>query len=689
MKKKVSLTNNGIESSGLTKDYMDGVVELIWNGFDATAKKIQINFSSNEIDTIYSLQIIDDGKGIDFATLDKTFGNFNDSIKKHTYQKTSSALRGHKGKGRFSFASFSGVSEWHTIYKDEKEKALLEYDIRIRKNTKHLYNAENKKISKETKTGTTVTLTDLFEVTGYSFNCDEFKSHLAREFGWFLLLNKERHFSISINGQYIDYSGLIAETEVIPLIIKDRDGKENIFKITFVRWAEKIGDKFYFYYLNSSQIEVFKELTSYNNNAISFYHSVYVESNYFDSFSPSDQEHSLSLFEETKNDGVFKALVNHLYNIVKEKQKLFLYGGAAEQLIDTYEKSGVIPKFKANKYEQARKKDLISVVKGIYCIEPKIFQGLNKEQQKVSVALINLLLDTDERENITEIVGQVVIMSQDERKQLAELLKKTTISKISKTINLIESRFKIIELLKMLVFSLEKFTTERDHLQKAIEENYWLFGEQYHIVSANEGFNVLLNKYLEVIEGLEIADAKKGGKKKVKSDESNRRPDVFVCRKHSVPDIRDDQYYMDENLIVELKKPVIEIGKEQLRQIEDYLEVIINEPQFNSQKRTWKFFIVGKSVDEYVKNQYEAEKVKGKRFLVKSVQNYEIYAYSWDDIFKMFELRHQFLVDNLEFDKSVIRKELFDKGVDLFNEDNTPESVLKQIIELNQEGNLN
>ena len=146
---------------------------------------------------------------------------------------------------------------------------------------------------------------------------------------------------------------------------------------------------------------------------------------------------------------------------------------------------------------------------------------------------------------------------------------------------------------------------------------------------------------------------------------------------------------MEENLIVELKKPAIEIGKEQLRQIEDYLEIIRSEPQFNSQKRFWKFFIVGKSVDDYVRSQYESEKVKGKRFLVKGVQNYEIYAYSWDDIFTMFELRHQFLVDNLEFDKSVIRRELIDKGIDLFNGHNAPENVLKKIIELNQEGKLN
>ncbi len=193
---------------------------------------------------------------------------------------------------------------------------------------------------------------------------------------------------------------------------------------------------------------------------------------------------------------------------------------------------------------------------------------------------------------------------------------------------------------------------------------------------------------MELIEQLEKDDLRKGGKKKVNSTESNRRPDVFVCRKHSIPDIQDDEYLMEENLIVELKKPTIEIGKVQLRQIEDYLDIIRNEPQFNSQKRFWKFFIVGKRVDNYVRDQYESEKVKGKRFLVKGIQNFEIYALTWDDIFKLFDLRHKFLVDNLDFDKQVIRKELLAKGIHLYDKEAAPEIVLQKIIELNSEGQL-
>jgi Histidine kinase-, DNA gyrase B-, and HSP90-like ATPase len=685
MKNKVSVSNNGIESSGIIRDYMDAIAELIWNGFDAEAKNIKIDFSANEIDTINEIKIIDDGKGIDFSTLDETFGNFNDSIKKNTYQKTSSSIRGHKGKGRFSFAAFSGLAKWHTIYEDKNENKKLEYDISISKNSKDIYDAENTKISKATSTGTTLILKDLFEVTGYSFTSDSFVNHLAKEFGWFLLLNKEQSFSIKINNNEVEYENLIAESEVRPLTIKSADGINQDFKITFIRWNENIGDKFYFYYLNSSQIELFKELTSYNNNAIGFYHSVYIESKYFDNFVPSDKVENNNLFEDSKNSGVFKTLKTHLHSLVREKEKIFLHDGAAQNLIDTYEKNGVIPKFGKNKYEQARKKDLIDVVKGIYCIEPKVFQGLNKEQQKVSVGLINLLLDTDERESITEIIGQIVKLTTDERLQLAEILKKTTVSKISKTINLIENRYKIIELLKILVFDLQKFTNERDHIQKVIQENYWLFGEQYHLASANEGFDVLLSRYTEF---LSKSDGKSTDKKKSNSDDSNRRPDIFVCRKHTIPDSRDNETMMEENLIVELKRPTVTIGTKELRQVEDYLEIIRNDPAFNSDKRCWKFFVVSNKVDEYVKGQYESEKNKGKKFLVKALFNFEIYAFTWDDVFMLFDLRHKFLVDNLEFDKKIIIAELLEKKIDIFGHQ-ASEIISKSIIDISRKENLN
>lgn len=678
MEKKASVNNTGIESAGLTTDYMQAIAEYIWNGFDAGATAVDITFKSNALDYIDSLSIIDNGSGIDLSTIDETFGNFMDSIKKNTYQKSSSAIKGNKGKGRFSFVAFSGQASWSTRFIDKETSKILEYTIVIERNNKDKFNWDNKIVSKESSTGTKVTFSELSDVTGYSFSNPEFLNFLGQEFGWFLFLNKDKGYKICINNMPLSYDNLIAESEIYDLPIKFRED-ESTFKITFIRWNKKIGDKFYFYFLDSKQNEVTKELTSFNNNAIGFNHSVYIESQFFNAFSPNDKEESLALFDSTsKSSPVFKSLLDALHKIIRNKQKEFINGTAAEELIETYEKTGVIPKFKNNKYDQARRSDLIDVVKGIYCLEPRIFQGLNKEQQKINVGLINILLDTDERNTIIDLIGEIVNLTADERENLLNILKKTTIAKIAKTINLIESRFKVIELLKALVFDLKKFTSEIKHLQKVIEENFWLFGEQYHLVSANESFTVLYSKYLDFINSIENNSKTKS--KKTKELKSNRRPDIFLCKKHSIQDISDHQYLMEENVIVELKRPTVPIGKDQIRQVEDYLEIIRTDNAFNSQKRCWKFLVIGNQIDDFVLGQYESQKEKGKKFLVKGVHNYEIYALTWDDVFTVFDLRHKFLVDNLEFDKEVIKKELIEKGINLYG-DSQPEVIALEAIQ--------
>jgi hypothetical protein len=206
-----------------------------------------------------------------------------------------------------------------------------------------------------------------------------------------------------------------------------------------------------------------------------------------------------------------------------------------------------------------------------------------------------------------------------------------------------------------------------------------LFGEQYHLVSANEGFDKMLEKYVSL-----LSKGSKTGRKKtgIESADKNRRPDIFLSRRQLVPDPLDSELEMEENIIVELKRPTVNVSKTELRQIEDYLDIIINEDQFNSQKRFWKFYVVSNKIDESVKLEYEAWKDKGKRWLVKSVSNYEIYALSWDDVFVNFNLRHKYLIDKLEFDKKAIQEELQEKGITLDRDGS--DLITTKVIELGE-----
>jgi hypothetical protein len=430
------------------------------------------------------------------------------------------------------------------------------------------------------------------------------------------------------------------------------------FNINFIRWSCKIGEKYYYHFLNSENKEIGRKHTSFNNKAIDFHHSVYVVSDYFKSFKFTKEDIGvLELDGKNQTDHTFKSLISILNKYLFEKEKSFIKDQQASKLIENYYANGIFPKYKQNSYEIQRKNDLESVVKEIYCVQPKIFQGLKKDQSKTLIGFLNLLLDTDEREKILEIIEGIIQLSDEERNELTKTLRKTTFSKIIKTVKLLESRFEVVQILKTLVFDLEKYTKERGHLQELVQDNYWLFGEQYHLVSADKNFEIALNNYLHYIEtGAKIDPAKMDVKEKIK------RPDIFICRFMDVNDKSNPEYFIKENIIIELKRPSVVIGKTQYSQIEDYMRIIINEPRFNSKLREWKFYIIGKSVDDFITDKYDSQKNKGKKFLVESVKNYDIYAMTWDDIFRCFEVKHMNILNNLDF-KDNILDEFKRKGI--------------------------
>ena len=156
---------------------------------------------------------------------------------------------------------------------------------------------------------------------------------------------------------------------------------------------------------------------------------------------------------------------------------------------------------------------------------------------------------------------------------------------------------------------------------------------------------------------------------------------VYYNIQAALESLKDKDSYgiqIEENIVVELKAPNITLSKKVLRQVEDYMDFIRSKPQFNSQYRRWKFIAIAKKVDDDIKNRYETFKDKGKPGLVNITNNYEIYALTWDDVFKMFDLRHSFMLDKLKYDRDEIAKEINDS----FSEGNrdTANALAKKAI---------
>jgi hypothetical protein len=409
-KQTSKITSKSIEQSGLPNDYKKAIAEYIWNSFDARASIVHLNFEANSLSRLESFSISDNGVGINVETIDDTFGNFLDSNKRDPFNNQY-FQKGRKGKGRYAFSTFSNSCSWLTTFEGSDGK-LLTYNITINKADLQNFSIDDRIVSKNTNSGTVVTFYDFFNLSAKSLSVKEFIIFLSSEFGWFLFLNRAKGYKILINGVDLVYDEIVGDSEELVHEIG-----EDSFKIVFIRWTHKISEKYFFYFLSQNQKEAAKRHTSFNNNAIEFHHSVYIESPFFDNYCETiDDNLVLDFSESNQTHPSYKSLLKALEILVATKEKHYVRDVQADKLIQDYKDKGVFPE------EKTKSNDLEVTVKEIYCAEPRIFPTSNVQQSKMLVGLLNLLLSGGYGVNILEVLETVVDLNDEDRESLNGVL---------------------------------------------------------------------------------------------------------------------------------------------------------------------------------------------------------------------------------------------------------------------------
>jgi len=667
---QLSVKNQSVETSGITNDYKEAIFEYIWNGFEANAQNINVDYKLNAAFGIEELVIKDDGDGIIYDDISETFGAFMASWKNLMSLKIKAKLN--KGKGRFSFVAFAEGAEWYTVYKSEKGN--MEYSIEISNDNKEEVKISPPVKTEKKQTGTEVRFKDISVLTADNMSFDALEQAFLKEFAWFLYLYKSRGISISINGRKIEYDDYI-QTEYSKNVLVTID--EYRFDVNLIVWNEIIKEKFCCYYFDSSNVCKDRDTTSFNRNTIGFSHSVYVKSDFFDNWevlSTDLEDEQINFLVSEENKKVHKGLKQRIQEIISKQISAYLSEKAESAVEDMIKNRKTFPEFSEDSYDQLRLKDLKRVTKEIYKLEPQIFYKLKPIQEKSLLGFLNLLLSSEEREHVLDIIGQVVKLSSEQRKNFSRMLKKTSLENVIDTIKYIEGRYSVIERLKTLVYELTQFTNERDHIQKIVERHFWLFGEQYNLVSSDQRMQKVLEQYTHILYGKRDNEAKL-----VPDKENNRRMDIFLCSMRTTQN--SVETVIDENIIVELKSPKTKLDKIVLRQIEDYMDYVMKQPEFNSELRKWKFISVCIEVDDHVKSQRKAFEDKGKPGLVKQIDNFELYAHTWDDVFTSFEQRHRPIIEKLQFDRKKLAEELLE-GVDNIEGREKADTITKALVSM-------
>ena len=641
-RKNVQITSDGIKNSLKKYTPLKSICEYIWNGFDAKATEVHIETEENNLGNIVCIKVTDNGYGIERSLLDDKFKPFFQSEKIYNPDAKLSGVHGKNGVGRLTFFTFASSASWTTVYCEEDKN--FEYTISIDSNELNHYEP-NLPTAVEKNTGTTV---EFINVDSEELTASSIKEQLCKEFCWYLELNEEKNYKIIFNGETLNYSELILEKESIEIV---EEGIKPPYKVKFICWCNKLNEYSKYYYIDSNGNEKYKENTTYNNKGDSFYHSVYIKSTLFDTFDFKSNGETEQLDVEgniiyTKRSDKFQEMMSEVNQILFDKRRPFLKNHVSE-VVESLEIASAFPNFDENDpLLNFRKNQVEDVISCLYIAQPKLFSSsMNKEQRKTFIRLLDLIMESGEVKSLFKILEEILDMDSNDRKELAEILNYARLSNITKTINILKDRYKAVEELKLLVFNKELKANEVAHVQKMIESHYWLFGEQYNLVTAAEpNFEEALRRYMFHLHK-EYEDIS------IEHPDKLKQMDIFAVRQ----DIGSDTI---NNIVVELKHPDINLGEKQLSQVKKYMSVIMSADEFNASNMTWQFYLVGNGFakDKFIKNEIDSNKVHGERSLVFKVDNYKIYVKTWSELFAEFKIRYDFLLNKLSLNKDEILK---------------------------------
>lgn len=607
------------------------IAEYIWNGFDAKATIVRIDydFDSLELDTITSVTISDNGKGIGFDELQYKFKPILESQKRLSLDD-GDLVRGKNGYGRLTFFKFADSAKWTTVYLHSNQKKY-QYQIEITSEKLTRYTTSEQLETIE-ELGTSVKFTGIDAEISSNYFEKKIKAFLRAEFAWFLELNS--NFQIIINDEVLDYKSIIEDRKAFSIEVQDIQ-----FDCKYLRWNVKPNDEYSrFYFLNKALDVRGTKTTLLNKKGDGFWHSIVVINDFFeDKMSEcfSGKTISPTLFEDKKAHGIFDLLISELNNFLKKERRPFLRK-QANKLLGNYHKDGVFPSFGDTIWEVKRKEELEELIVSLYEVEPRVFIKLNKEQQQIFLKLLNLIMDSNERENLFKIIGEVVDLEQTDRAEFAKLLRTSRLKYIISTIKLIQDRILVIEDLKKLVFKHDLKAGEVKHLQKFIENHYWIFGEEYRMICAEEvKFEEALTKYIYYLRGV-------SEKKYIEHPDKYKEMDLFLAGK----EFRDGGPH---NLIIEIKNPttVKKLTNKEYGQIEKYIDVIMKQDCFNDNREHWNFYLIGQDYDDIV----ERKITKKDTGLCIDDNNCKLYVKKWSQIVNDIELRHKYLLEKLKVER--------------------------------------
>jgi hypothetical protein len=241
-------------------------------------------------------------------------------------------------------------------------------------------------------------------------------------------------------------------------------------------------------------------------------------------------------------------------------------------------------------------------------------------------------------EALHRVLQEVLGLTPEQVSELAQLLERTTLASMIHATRLVVDRLDFVDDLESLLFDVDKRPKlmERAQLHRILENGRgWVFGEEYSLAVSDRGLTAVLEAHLSLL-GSDV------GVDTPVTDPNNqqRRLDLMYSKALRQSNQR-------QHLVVELKRPSINLSMGELAQISNYADAVMADSRFDSPDVRWVFWLIGDAMDDAVERVINSSDRPSGMYLRGT--NYEVWVKTWAEAIEENRQRLHFYREHLEY----------------------------------------
>jgi len=624
----VEVQPDHLQTIAKVKRPLVAVAELIWNGLDADATRVDVDLRRNQMDGLTGVVVSDNGHGLPYEDAEDAFQKLGGSWKKSALKTKGKGrmLHGQLGRGRFKAFAIGTSIIWNTRYRDNG--GVAEYTISGSSSKIGTFEVGDvaKLKSKASGTDVDVALSKNFS----SLDGDQAWNEIAEEFAPYLLQYPD--VTITYGGKKVDPSALFRHVADYDLgTIEIPDHERTTAHLSIIEWNQTTDRALFL--CDESGVALHK--VSVGIHAPGFEFTAYLKSALIREL---DAEGSL-VFEEidpslnllieaarsTLRDHFRQRAAETTVELVEswKKEKIYPYQGDPKNIVEAVERQVF---------------DVVALNVNSYLPD---FERSENRSKKLSLQLIRQALERDPGE-LQLILDDVLNLPPEKRKDLAEILKKTSLVSIINASKIVADRLNFVRGLEVLVFDEDskEVLLETQQLHRILAHETWVFGEQFNIAVDDESLDEVLDKHLELLGRSRSSE----DPSVLREDGRTGRVDLMLSRRIPLTDQRER-----EHLVIELKRPTQKIDLKVQNQILSYAEAVSRDERFRDTATKWHFWAVSNEMDNSVRKLANQKNRPAGLLFDDAEKQVFVWAKTWGEIIHECKARLEFFQQRLNF----------------------------------------